>query len=65
MICCGWGWLSDRDRIENRYLLLEVLPNLVIHLKLLLELFELFLFDVSILESVFCRRDGWAEKIEE
>jgi hypothetical protein len=65
MICCGWGWLSDRDRIENCYLLLEVLPNLVIHLKLLLELFELFLFDVSILESVFCRRDGWAEKVEE
>jgi hypothetical protein len=55
------GWLSDRDR----YLFLEVLSDLIIHLKLLLELLKFILVDVSVFDGVFCRRDGWGEKVEE
>jgi hypothetical protein len=49
--------------VQN-YLLLKVLPDLIVHLELLLELLELLFFHVPILDGVVRRWNGRAEKVE-
>lgn len=47
------------------YLLLEVFTNLVIHFEFLFDLFQLLIVDITVLNGIFRRWNGWGEEVEE
>lgn len=50
---------------KKKYLLLDVLADLVVQLEFLLDLFQLLILKVTILDSLFGWRDGRSEEVEE
>jgi len=53
------------ERGKKTHLFLDVLANLIVNLEFLLKLIELFLANFALLDSLFARRNGRREKVEE